>query len=50
VSQTKTTVCIVDERGLVIWRGTCATSPTAIAQTLASRGTSLVRVGLRAAR
>ena len=46
MSQAKTTVSIVDERGLVTWRGTCATSPTAIAQTLASQGTSLARVGL----
>jgi transposase len=46
VSQAKTSVCIVDERGLVTWRGTCATSPTAIAQTLATRGTSLARIGL----
>ena len=37
VSQAKTTVCIVDERGLVTWRGCCATSPGAIAQTLATR-------------
>ena len=41
MSQAKTTVRIVDERGWV----TCTTSPTAIAQTLATRGTSLVRVG-----
>jgi transposase len=46
VSQAKTTVCIVDERGLVTWRGSCATSPRAIAQTLATRASSLERVGL----
>ena len=46
VSQAKTTVCIVDERGLVTWRGSCATSPGAIAQTLAARASSLERVGL----
>ena len=46
VSQAKTTVCIVDERGLVTWRGSCATSPGAIAQTLATRASSLERVGL----
>ena len=46
VSQAKTTVCIVDERGFVSWRGSCATSPRAIAQTLATRASSLERVGL----
>ena len=46
VSQAKTTVCIVDERGLVTWRASCATSPRAIAQTLATRASSLERVGL----
>ena len=46
VSQAKTTVCIVDERGFVTWRGSCATSPRAIAQTLAARASSLERVGL----
>ena len=46
VSQAKTTVCIVDERGLVIWRGSCASSPGAIARALATRASSLERVGL----
>jgi transposase len=46
VSQAKTTVCIVDERGLVTWRGSCASSPGAIARALATRASSLERVGL----
>jgi putative ABC transport system ATP-binding protein len=46
VSQAKTTVCIVDEPGLVTWRGCCATSPGAIVQTLATRTSALERVGL----
>ena len=46
VSQSKTTVCIVDERGLVTWRGNCASSPEAIARTLATRAFALERVGL----
>jgi transposase len=46
VSQARTTVCIVDERGLVTWRGSCATLPAAIAQTLAAQASSLERVGL----
>ena len=27
VSQAKTTVCVVDEWGLVTWRGSCASAP-----------------------
>ena len=46
VSQARTTVCIVDERGLVTWRGSCATSPAAIAQTLTAQASLLERVGL----
>jgi transposase len=46
VSQAKTTICIVDERGGVTWRGSCATAPAAIVQTLARRAASLERVGL----
>ena len=46
ISQARTTVCIVDERGLVTWRGSCVTSPSAIAQTLAAQASSLERVGL----
>ena len=46
VSQARTTVCIVDERGLVTWRGSCVTSPAAIAQTLAAQASLLERVGL----
>jgi len=46
VSQAKTTVCIVDERGGVTWRGSCATAPDAIAETLAKRAAALERVGL----
>jgi transposase len=46
VSQAKTSVCIVDERGCVTWRGICLTAPGAIAQTLARRASSLERIGL----
>ena len=46
VSQARTTICIVDERGCVTWRGSCATAPGAIAQTLSTRACSLERVGL----
>lgn len=35
MSQAKTPVCILNERGLVTWRGGCGTSPRAIAETLA---------------
>ena len=46
VSQARTTVCIVDERGLVTWRGSCVTSPAAIGQTLTAQASLLERVGL----
>jgi transposase len=46
VSEARTTVCIVDERGSVTWRGSWVTSPAAIAQTLAAQASSLERVGL----
>jgi transposase len=46
VSQARTTVCIVDERGLVTWRGSCVTSPAAIAQILTAQASLLERVGL----
>ena len=45
VSQAKTTVCIVDERGLVTRRGSCASSPIAIARTPATRGIAVERWG-----
>jgi hypothetical protein len=38
VSQAKNTVRIVDERGLVTWRGSCATSPGAIQAGQTERG------------
>ena len=46
VSQAKTTLCIVDERGWATWRGSCATTPAVIAQTLATHAPSLERIGL----
>jgi hypothetical protein len=48
VSQAKTTICVVDERGGVTWRGSCATAPEAIVQTLARRAASADRARLGA--
>ena len=49
VAQAKTTVCIVDERRLVTWRGSCATSPETIARTLATTPARAGRTGKRPA-
>ena len=49
VAQAKTTVCIVDERRLVTWRGSCATSPETIARTLATAPARAGRTGKRPA-
>ena len=37
VSQDQTSICVVDESGRVLWQGKCASTPEAIAATLASR-------------
>ena len=46
VSLETTSVCVVDEAGVVVWRGKCASEPVAIAETLAERAPGMVRAGL----
>jgi transposase len=41
VSQKETTICIVDEQGRRLWRGTAATDPEALAQILCRHGSDL---------
>jgi transposase len=41
VSQKETTICIVDEQGRRLWRGTAATDPKALAQILCRHGSDL---------
>jgi transposase len=46
VSDKTTHVCVVDEAGKIVWRGTCATDPEALAATLKRRCPDVVRVVL----
>src|SRR4051812_30408641 len=39
VSQRLTSVCILDESGLRVWRGKCATDPAAIEEAVRTRST-----------
>ena len=44
VSDKSTHICIVEEAGVIVWRGVCATDPEVLAQTLARRCPDVVRV------
>jgi transposase len=46
VSQNETSVCVIDGAGRTCWQGRCASTPEAIAATLAARAPGAVRVGL----
>jgi transposase len=46
VSQKVTSVCVVDEEGRGIWRGTCPSTPDALAATVRKRAPHAERVGL----
>src|SRR5215211_2097079 len=46
VSQERTSVCVVDGGGKVIWEGQCTSTPEAIAATLRTRAPEAVRIGL----
>jgi len=46
VSDKKTHICIVDEKGGLRWRGVCVTDPEALSRTLKKRAPSLDRVVL----
>lgn len=46
VSQKATCVCVVDERGSTLWRGTCASNPQALAATVRQRAPQAELVGL----
>ena len=46
VSQSRTTISIIDEQGTRIWKGECSTGPCAIARTLARHASPIERVGL----
>lgn len=47
VSMNRTSVCVIDRSGVVIWRGACAVDPEALAATLHCAGVERsTRVGL----
>ena len=46
VSQKLTAICVVDQNGKQLWRGSCATSPGAIAAVLQQRAPRLQRAGM----
>jgi len=46
VSDKATHICAVDDAGVIVWRGVCATDPQALAETLGKRCPGLVRVVL----
>ena len=46
VSQKLTHVCVVDQKGSVVWRGTCPSTPDDIAATVRAKAPHAVRIGL----
>jgi transposase len=46
VSQKLTHVCVVDQKGSVVWRGTCLSTPEDIAATIRARAPHAERIGL----
>src|SRR4051812_30964303 len=46
VSQKLTHVCVVDQKGSIVWRGTCLSTPDDIAATVRARAPHAERIGL----
>ncbi len=46
VSLQETSVCVVNGAGKVLWKGKCASTPQAIAETLRSKAPQAIRIGL----
>ena len=46
VSQGLTSVCVIDQQGIVVWRGKCAADPDAIAAAIRQHAPRVVRAGL----
>jgi transposase len=46
VSLEITSICVVDDKGIVVWRGKCATTPEAITEAVRTYAPAAVRVGL----
>jgi transposase len=46
ISDKSTHICVVDEAGAIVWRGTCATDPQVLTETLGKRCPDVARVVL----
>lgn len=46
VSLKETAICVLDEDGSVVWRGSCVSTPEAIAATVGQHAPAVVRLGL----
>ena len=46
VSLETTAICVIDDKGAVLWRGTCASTPDAITAAVRAHAPAAVRVGL----
>lgn len=46
VSLETTSVCVVDQEGATVWRGSCSTDPKTIVETLHDHAPNIVRVGM----
>lgn len=46
VSLKQTSVCVIDEDGKVVWRGSCATSVAAVGDVLSKQAPDAVRIGI----
>jgi len=46
VSLETTAICVIDDKGAVVWRGKCASTPESIAAAVQTYAPAVVRVGL----
>ena len=46
VSQKLTHICVVDQKGTIVWRGTCLSTPEDLASTVRAKAPEAVKIGL----
>ena len=46
VSLETTAICVIDEAGVIVWRGMCASDPTALYAAIAKHAPKVIRVGI----
>src|ERR1700687_5792017 len=46
VSMESTSICVINDKGDIVWRGTCASDPDAITAAVHKHASGVVRVGL----